>query len=47
MPHRLYTGMRSQMYWAYRKNYDLITEYGFYDRLPPMLQTELIDHLFG
>lgn len=35
------------MYEAYRKNYDLVTEFGFYERLPPKMQNDLIDLLFG
>lgn len=35
------------MFKAYRHNYDLITEYGFYHQLPTKYQTELIDHLFS
>lgn len=39
----LYAQMLNKMHWAYRKNYDVITEYGFYFKLPPKLQTELVN----
>lgn len=34
MPHDIYLDMKNHMYQAYRHNYDLITEYGFYHQLP-------------
>lgn len=46
LSHRLYEDMKTHLYWAGRKNYDVITEYDFYHKLPPNLQTELIDQLF-
>ena len=39
--------MRSQFYYKFRKNFNLITEYDFYWKLAPKCQTELIDLLFG
>ena len=31
----------------HRKSYEIITEYGFYSKLTPKMQTSLIDLLFG
>ena len=38
--------MKKFIYSSHRENYAIVTEFGFFDKLPPQMQSELTKHIF-